>query len=186
MLIRTGSKNHNIMLARRAIDTHMQLKADGTGLSFLCRYLRFPIESEEHIFRLLNLPYRIPEEQRVIASTHITFAEFIYLLLLTTTGVVLNATNAIIIAFAAVLPDIDTAASIIGRTSPIHLQTVRAQIWSPHINTFYDDDCHNCHSRNSDIHLEARYLYLLYYRLCFTPASRYSYHKRRETILSIF
>jgi inner membrane protein len=54
----------------------------------------------------------------VIASTHITFAEFIYLLLLTTTGVVLNATNAIIIAFAAVLPDIDTAASIIGRTFP--------------------------------------------------------------------
>lgn len=54
----------------------------------------------------------------MIASTHITFAEFIYLLLLTTTGVVLNATNAIIIAFAAVLPDIDTAASIIGRIFP--------------------------------------------------------------------
>ena len=54
----------------------------------------------------------------MIASTHITFAEFIYLLLLTTTGVVLSATNAIIIAFAAVLPDIDTAASIIGKTCP--------------------------------------------------------------------
>jgi len=54
----------------------------------------------------------------VLASTHITFAEFIYLLLLTTTGVVLSATNAIIIAFAAVLPDIDTAASIIGKMFP--------------------------------------------------------------------
>jgi len=54
----------------------------------------------------------------LIASTHITFAEFIYLLILTTTGVVLNATNAIVIAFAAVLPDIDTAASIIGKICP--------------------------------------------------------------------
>ena len=54
----------------------------------------------------------------MIASTHITFAEFIYLLILTTTGVVLNATNAIVIAFAAVLPDIDTAASIIGKICP--------------------------------------------------------------------
>jgi inner membrane protein len=54
----------------------------------------------------------------VIASTHITFAEFIYLLILTTTGVVLNATNAIVIAFVAVLPDIDTAASIIGKICP--------------------------------------------------------------------
>jgi inner membrane protein len=54
----------------------------------------------------------------VIISTHITFAEFIYLLVLTTTGVVLNTTNAIIIAFASVLPDIDTAASVIGKICP--------------------------------------------------------------------
>lgn len=54
----------------------------------------------------------------MIATTHITFAEFIYLLILTTTGVVLSATNAIVIAFAAVLPDIDTAASIIGKMCP--------------------------------------------------------------------
>ncbi len=54
----------------------------------------------------------------MIAPTHITFAEFIYLLLLTTTGVVLSATNAIIIAFASVLPDIDTAASTLGKIFP--------------------------------------------------------------------
>ena len=54
----------------------------------------------------------------MVASTHITFAEFIYLLVLTTTGVVLNSTNAIIIAFAAILPDIDTAASMIGQLCP--------------------------------------------------------------------
>jgi len=50
--------------------------------------------------------------------THITFAEFIYLLLLTTTGVALNTFNAFIIAIASILPDIDTAASYPGRAMP--------------------------------------------------------------------
>lgn len=54
----------------------------------------------------------------MIAPTHITFAEFLYLLLLTTTGVVLSTTNGIIIAIASVLPDIDTAASTIGKIFP--------------------------------------------------------------------
>ena len=62
MLIRTGSKNHNIMLAKRAIEMHMQLKADGTGLLSPGGSI-IPIESEEHVFRLLNLPYRIPEDR---------------------------------------------------------------------------------------------------------------------------
>jgi DNA polymerase/3'-5' exonuclease PolX len=50
------------MLARRAIDMHMQLKADGTGLLSPGGSI-IPIESEEHVFRLLNLPYRIPEDR---------------------------------------------------------------------------------------------------------------------------
>ncbi|HWP81085.1 MAG TPA: metal-dependent hydrolase [Bacteroidota bacterium] len=54
----------------------------------------------------------------MIAPTHITFAEFVYLLLLTTTGVALNAVNAAVIAVASVLPDVDTAASFIGRAFP--------------------------------------------------------------------
>jgi len=53
------------------------------------------------------------------SPTHITFAEFIYLLLLTTTGVTLNPLNAIVIALASVLPDIDTAASHPGRLVPV-------------------------------------------------------------------
>ncbi len=52
------------------------------------------------------------------APTHITFAEFAYLLLLTTTGVALNTPNAATIAIASVLPDIDTAASLPGRAIP--------------------------------------------------------------------
>ncbi len=62
LLIRTGSKNHNIMLARKAIELHMQLKADGSGLLTPGGSL-IPIESEEEIFHHLHIPYRIPEER---------------------------------------------------------------------------------------------------------------------------
>jgi inner membrane protein len=51
--------------------------------------------------------------------THITFAEFLYLLLLTTTGVALNAINALVVAVASTLPDIDTAASYPGKLLPV-------------------------------------------------------------------
>jgi len=54
----------------------------------------------------------------VTSPTHITFAEFIYLLLLTTTGVALSTFNALVIAVASILPDIDTAASFPGRAIP--------------------------------------------------------------------
>jgi inner membrane protein len=53
------------------------------------------------------------------APTHISFAEFVYLLLLTTTGVSLNPLNAAAIAFSSLLPDVDTAASSIGRLVPV-------------------------------------------------------------------
>lgn len=52
------------------------------------------------------------------APTHITFAEFVYLLLLTTTGVALSALNALVIALSSIIPDIDTAASFVGRAFP--------------------------------------------------------------------
>jgi inner membrane protein len=55
----------------------------------------------------------------MIAPTHITFAEFIYLLVLTTTGVPLNTSNALAIALASTLPDIDTEASTIGKALPM-------------------------------------------------------------------
>ena len=54
----------------------------------------------------------------MIAPTHITFAEFIYFLILTTTGIALSPLNAITIGFASLLPDIDTEASRIGRLVP--------------------------------------------------------------------
>jgi len=52
------------------------------------------------------------------APTHITFAEFIYLLILTTTGVSLNVTNACVIAVSSLLPDIDTSVSTVGKAVP--------------------------------------------------------------------
>ncbi len=54
----------------------------------------------------------------MIAPTHITFAEFIYLLILTTTGVPLSLTNAIVTGVASVLADVDTGASTIGKILP--------------------------------------------------------------------
>jgi membrane-bound metal-dependent hydrolase YbcI (DUF457 family) len=52
------------------------------------------------------------------APTHITFAEFIYLLLLTTTGVALSGVNAAVVALAAILPDVDTGSSHVGQALP--------------------------------------------------------------------
>lgn len=51
-------------------------------------------------------------------TTHVAFAEFIYLLVLTTTGVSLNPVNAAVIAISSLLPDIDTAASLAGKCAP--------------------------------------------------------------------
>lgn len=52
------------------------------------------------------------------APTHITFAEFVYLLILTTTGIPLSLTNAVIVGASALVPDIDTAASTLGSMLP--------------------------------------------------------------------
>ena len=62
LLIRTGSRNHNIALARRALEKHMVLKADGTGLLTAGGDI-IPISSEEDIFRHLNLSFCSPEER---------------------------------------------------------------------------------------------------------------------------
>ena len=52
------------------------------------------------------------------APTHITFAGFLYLLLLTSAGVPLGFLNGITVLISSVLPDVDTGASTIGRLLP--------------------------------------------------------------------
>jgi len=54
----------------------------------------------------------------VTAPTHITFAGFVYLLVLTTTGVALSFLNGLVIGVAAILPDIDNGTSTVGRLAP--------------------------------------------------------------------
>ena len=61
-LIRTGSRDHNILLARRAIEKHMVLKADGTGMLTAGGDI-IPIDSEEDVFRHLGVPFSPPEQR---------------------------------------------------------------------------------------------------------------------------
>lgn len=62
LLIRTGSRQHNIKLARRALELQMHLKADGSGLLTSGGSI-ISIGSEEEIFQHLKLEYRPPEDR---------------------------------------------------------------------------------------------------------------------------
>jgi DNA polymerase (family 10) len=69
LLIRTGSKEHNIKLCSLAKSKGMQLKADGTGLFELSvsgcdgEWVRIAGDTEESIFEALGLKYLKPEER---------------------------------------------------------------------------------------------------------------------------
>lgn len=62
LLIRTGSRAHNMLLGLAAADQKMQLKGDGSGL-IGPNGGSVPVQSEEEIFDILNVPYRTPEER---------------------------------------------------------------------------------------------------------------------------
>ena len=74
LLIRTGSKEHNIKLCSRAKSMGMKLHADGSGLFRLVeqksifgevapREERIAGDTEESIFEALTLPYLAPEKR---------------------------------------------------------------------------------------------------------------------------
>jgi inner membrane protein len=52
------------------------------------------------------------------SPTHIAFAEFLYLLLLTSTGTALTGLNAILIAVTSLFPDIDSDSTVMGKVFP--------------------------------------------------------------------
>jgi DNA polymerase (family X) len=61
LLIRTGSREHNIYLCTLAKQLGMQLKADGSGL--LKNGQVVASDSEEAIFNALNIPFVAPERR---------------------------------------------------------------------------------------------------------------------------
>ena len=62
LLVRTGSRNHNINLAKRANELHMILKADGTGL-LSPGGTPITMQDEIDIFRQLKTPFKLPQER---------------------------------------------------------------------------------------------------------------------------
>jgi len=62
LLIRTGSKEHNIQLAQRARQLGMKLRASGDGIENQGGEL-IKIQSEDEIFSLLKVPYLPPEKR---------------------------------------------------------------------------------------------------------------------------
>lgn len=65
LLIRTGSKSHNIHLCKLANQKGYKLHADGSGLTQFVdcegRESRVAGDTEESIFQALELPYKRPE-----------------------------------------------------------------------------------------------------------------------------
>jgi DNA polymerase/3'-5' exonuclease PolX len=62
LLIRTGSREHNIQLAQRARQLGMKLRASGDGIENQDGEL-IKIQSEDQIFTLLKVPYFPPQKR---------------------------------------------------------------------------------------------------------------------------
>jgi len=62
LLIRTGSKEHNIRLAQRAKELGMRLRASGDGIENENGGL-LKVDAEEDVFRILELPYLAPRDR---------------------------------------------------------------------------------------------------------------------------
>lgn len=62
LLIRTGSREHNIKLAQRARELGMKLRASGDGIEDANGQL-LRVGTEEELFSLLQIPYIPPEDR---------------------------------------------------------------------------------------------------------------------------
>lgn len=63
LLIRTGSREHNIMLARLARQQGMKLNADGHGLTWISKDVNIHCATEEQLFQKLGLAYKEPRDR---------------------------------------------------------------------------------------------------------------------------
>ena len=62
LLIRTGSRHHNVVLACHALERKLHLRSNGSGL-FGQGGKQIPVHTEEDIFIKLGIPYRTPTER---------------------------------------------------------------------------------------------------------------------------
>src|SRR5207253_605824 len=68
LLVRTGSVEHNVVMASRAKEKGWILKADGTGVwnsRVEGRGSRVDMGTERDIFKVLQVPYREPPDREV-------------------------------------------------------------------------------------------------------------------------
>jgi DNA polymerase (family 10) len=63
LLIRTGSREHNILLCQKARAMGLKLNADGHGLTWISKDVNVPVHTEDAIFKELGLPYKEPMER---------------------------------------------------------------------------------------------------------------------------
>ncbi|MGH8136491.1 MAG: hypothetical protein ACRER4_09085, partial [Steroidobacteraceae bacterium] len=63
LLIRTGSKEHNILLCMRAQELGLHLNANGHGLTDRASGQPLSVLSESDLFRHLKMPYKEPWER---------------------------------------------------------------------------------------------------------------------------
>lgn len=63
LLIRTGSREHNILLAQKARAMGLKLNADGHGLTWISKPVNIPVHTEQQIFAELGMAYKEPHER---------------------------------------------------------------------------------------------------------------------------
>ena len=156
-------------LQRRAIDMHMQLKADGTGLLSPGGSI-IPIESEEQIFKHLNLHI---EFRRIeidclnsynIRRVHLSAYSHDY-------RGCLECHKCNCHCYCGRPAGYRYSCKHYRQKYVLHFKTLGTPVRSSDTYSFFDDDCHYRGCGNSDLFPKTRHLHLFNHRICFTSST---------------